>query len=1276
MFSRIITLGSALFLCLLSSQLMAQTFTFGPADTVTGCSGCSNMPLVVPSDNAGTPVTRIANLAFANLGINDTVTIPNTITDIGQSAFLNSGITAINIPSSATTIGIGAFASNNITSVSIPATLTVIPQSLFVGNSISSLTIPSGVTRIGASAFANNSISSLSLPSTLTRIDNNAFQNNSALTTVSLPSSLSILGQGIFSNCGLTSVTIANGIPFISPSAFLGNNLTSVSIPSSVTTIGSDAFRGNSISSVSIPSSVTGIFSRAFRDNGMTSVTLSSGLETLDDDAFANNSLSSLTIPDTVTVVRDNAFANNALSTVAFDGNRPIVFPLAFAGNSLTTITYISGSTGWPGADIQGVTPTPIGGGGGGGGGSTPEVSVSAVNSVLESEGPVTATVTIDSLPSSTASVELVSTSGTPNPASSDDFEEKTVFIVFDMSGAQPGTGYTVVSPTSVTVNFGVVNDTDVESDEVFDIFLNQESGLILSSIDSFQNITIVDDDSVAAAPPQISVSPQRSFSEDSGEIRLSFSRSGDLSSSLSFDFATVDSSPLIKSAATSSGTATAGSDYTSVNTTVSWAAGESGSKSISIPLLDDNEFEGDETFSALASNLSSGASFGFDPSFVFTIAENEIEPAGEFNFSEAMYEVNEDAGSVTITVIRSGGANGAVSVNYSTADGSATAGSDYSAASGTLSWAAGDTSDKTFVVSINEDILNEASEDIALSLSSPSGTGSLGSLENSQIKIINVNEEGAPDISKDDISVTDFDGDGLVEVVLDATGKIISDNPINDVSWLKEGEVIATGMVTKAELAVGTHPLRVIATDSNGKQAGVDFIAEVKELDADTTRMLSDTGGLNTEQGTVAGALDELCPRLSEMGQQNGLSTGQTNLRNRCESLRDPDLSDEDIVLALDQIAGEEAEAIIITAARFTNMHQSNLRNRFTQLRRGGRAIIDVSGLNLQLDGGSLSGNMFAAVGRDLLGGAASGDEEPEIYSDSRLGLFINGNVAYGERDPSKNNSGFKLDINGITAGMDYRITDKLIAGVAVGYSRSDLDYANDGGVLEGNSTFYSAYSSFYSDKNYYIDSSITYADSDFDVTRHIKYRDTSGLVDLQRSGNTGGDQLLATIDFGWDYNDGPWTFGPNGSFSYSDTSIDGFAERGESGLELQYSGQANITSTFGLGFHGSRVFLLDWGVLIANLNGNYYREFKNQNSIIRASFVHDPFRYDSANPTSEMLIVSDIPDRNYFNLGIGLAAQFKYGLSGFVDYQTLLAADNITSRELAFGLRYEAKF
>lgn len=926
----------------------------------------------------------------------------------------------------------------------------------------------------------------------------------------------------------------------------------------------------------------------------------------------------------------------------------------------------------------------------------TPLISVSVASSVDENNGPLIATVIIDSLPNVPASaIFIADVTSNSGDATSADFTAVIESINYTPSGAVPSSAYTVVNPTTIEIPIPITDDSLQESSEDFIINITDEINLVLDSSAIGTLVTIVDDDSTStnptpptnpagpstpaapSGPATISVSTQRSFQENSGRALITFTRSGNTSDAVSFDFQTVDIFAAVKAQSASTGIATAGADYTSTSTTVSWAAGEGGDKSVAIPIIDDSLFEGDETFSAQASDLSSGAQFSFAPNLTITIVEDDAEPAGEFNFSAAAYNIAEDGGSATITVSRSGGSSGTASVNYASSDGSATAPSDYVSSAGTLTWADGDSADKTFTIDVNEDITNEPTETVDLELSNPSLGASLGGLANSVLNISNVNAPGAPEISKDDISVTDFDGDGLVDVVLDATGKIISDKPIEDISWVKDGSPIASGMVTSAKLPLGVHPLKVIATDSSGKRAAVDFVAEVLKLDDATTRALSETPGLNTEQGTVAGALDNLCPRLSELGQQASLSTGQSNLRQRCENLRDPDLEDGDIVQALDQIAGEEAEAIIITAARFTNMHHTNLRNRFTQLRRGGTSIIDVSGLNLRLDGGSLNGNMFVDAGREILGGAASADApEAQIITDSRLGLFVNGNVSYGERDPSKNNSGFKLDIQGITAGMDYRFTDSFIGGVAVGYSSSDLDYANDAGILEGSSTFYSAYTSYYNASNYYIDTSITYADSDFGVTRHIKYRDASGLVDLRRSGGTDGDQTLATLDFGWDYNNGPWTFGPNGSLSYSETSIDGYAERGDSGLELMYSGQDNVTSTLGIGFHGSRVFLMGWGVLIANVNGDYYREFKNQNGIMRARFVHDPFRLDDNNPTGDMLIISDIPDRNYFSVGVGLAAQFAYGLSGFVDYQTLLATDDIELGEFSFGLRYEAKF
>lgn len=94
---------------------------------------------------------------------------------------------------------------------------------------------------------------------------------------------------------------------------------------------------------------------------------------------------------------------------------------------------------------------------------------------------------------------------------------------------------------------------------------------------------------------------------------------------------------------------------------------------------------------------------------------------AGHFVFFDpSQYLVGEGAGSVTVTVKRDGGA-GSGTVEYETVDGSATAGSDYAATTGTLSFAPGETQ-KTFTVAITADSLDEDEETFQVQLKNPMG--------------------------------------------------------------------------------------------------------------------------------------------------------------------------------------------------------------------------------------------------------------------------------------------------------------------------------------------------------------------------------------------------------------------------------------------------------------------------------------------------------------------------------------------------------------------------
>jgi len=120
----------------------------------------------------------------------------------------------------------------------------------------------------------------------------------------------------------------------------------------------------------------------------------------------------------------------------------------------------------------------------------------------------------------------------------------------------------------------------------------------------------------------------------------------------------------------------------------------------------------------------------------------------GELQFSAATYEVSEVGPTATIMVSRINGSTGAVGVTYATSNDTATAGSDYTTATGTLAFADGEVT-KTFTVPITKDSAAESNETVILTLSSPTGGATLGTPSQATLTIT--------DLSSDEIFYSTF---------------------------------------------------------------------------------------------------------------------------------------------------------------------------------------------------------------------------------------------------------------------------------------------------------------------------------------------------------------------------------------------------------------------------------------------------------------------------------------------------------------------------------------
>lgn len=125
---------------------------------------------------------------------------------------------------------------------------------------------------------------------------------------------------------------------------------------------------------------------------------------------------------------------------------------------------------------------------------------------------------------------------------------------------------------------------------------------------------------------------------------------------------------------------------------------------------------------------------------------------AGALQFGAQSLNVSESAGTVNAVVTRTNGSTGAVSATYTTSDGTAAAGSDYTAKTGQVDFADGETS-KQISINITNDSASENTETFAITLSNPTNSASLG--QQSQITIF-IDDNDAPTISIDDVQVTE----------------------------------------------------------------------------------------------------------------------------------------------------------------------------------------------------------------------------------------------------------------------------------------------------------------------------------------------------------------------------------------------------------------------------------------------------------------------------------------------------------------------------------------
>lgn len=253
------------------------------------------------------------------------ITLPNGLTHIGKSAFLQTKITKITIPDTVTSIGPNAFWNCNTIETKIPASVTELGGTAFFG------TFKVSVAESNMTYCANENViynkekteliqasqslsGQISIPNTVVSIDPYAFSGCTNISgTLTIPDTVETIGNAAFNGCtNLAELKLGSGVVSIGESAFAGNrNMKgSVVIPGSVTQIQQSTFQNTGITNLECGSGVRAIGESAFQNTDLQSVKLNDGLVSIGKKAFfdCGNLTGNLTIPQSVTEIGAQAF--------------------------------------------------------------------------------------------------------------------------------------------------------------------------------------------------------------------------------------------------------------------------------------------------------------------------------------------------------------------------------------------------------------------------------------------------------------------------------------------------------------------------------------------------------------------------------------------------------------------------------------------------------------------------------------------------------------------------------------------------------------------------------------------------------------------------------------------------------------------------------------------------------------------------------------------------------------------------------------------------------
>lgn len=204
--------------------------------------------------------------------------------------------------------------------------------------------------------------------------------------------------------------------------------------------------------------------------------------------------------------------------------------------------------------------------------------------------------------------------------------------------------------------------------------------------------------------------------------------------------------------------------------------------------------------------------------------------------------------------------------------------------------------------------------------------------------------------------------------------------------------------------------------------------------------------------------------------------------------------------------------------------------------------------------------------------------------------GFWIGGSVRHGDRDGDAGTAGLDFETSGLSAGADYRFSERFAIGGGVGYGRDRTDVGGNGSRADARAQNGMGYASFHPSLPWFFDMVGGYQRITFQLRRFVA--ETGDVIDSPRDGT----QKFSSWSSGYEHKGEAWTFSSYARMDVSQATLDAYSEPGDPLHALSFDEQAIQTRTSTLGVRGRFKRAIRWGTLEPKFRVEFQRDFHDQ--------------------------------------------------------------------------------